>query len=176
MLFLVQEKHFDPKNTLIAIWIPFIAYDIGNLAAGGISSWLINRGWSVETSRKVLVFFGALGMSALIPAIYATNLFAIAGYFSIATFSYACFCLMALVLPSDLYESKHVATISGTSGAAAGLVTVVATYFIGSITTHYSFKPILVAGSVIPLVAAALVFWLIRNPRNENERRFLRRI
>jgi ACS family hexuronate transporter-like MFS transporter len=176
MLFLVQEKHFDPKNTLVAIWIPFVAYDFGNLAAGGLSSWLIRRGWRVEKARKFIVFFGALGMTALIPAIFATNLFAIAGYFAIATFSYACFCLMALVLPSDLYHSNSVATVSGISGAAAGLVTVVATYFIGSITTHYSFKPILVAGSVIPLIGAALVFCLIRNPRTENERRILRRI
>jgi ACS family hexuronate transporter-like MFS transporter len=176
MLFLVQEKHFDPKNTLVAIWIPFIAYDIGNLVAGGLSSWLISRDWPIKKARKLLVAFGALGMSALIPAIYATNLFAIAGCFAIATFSYACFCLMALVLPSDLYDSKHVATVSGTSGAAAGLVTVVATYFIGSVTTHYSFKPVLIAGSVIPLVAAIFVFYLIRNPRTQIEQRYLRRI
>jgi hypothetical protein len=39
MLFLVQQKGFDPKNTLVAIWVPFIAADLGNFAGGGISSW-----------------------------------------------------------------------------------------------------------------------------------------
>src|SRR5687767_1992272 len=65
MLFLVQQKGFDPKNTLVAIWVPFIAADLGNFAGGGISSWLINRGWSVTNARKALVVFGALGMTAL---------------------------------------------------------------------------------------------------------------
>jgi ACS family hexuronate transporter-like MFS transporter len=176
MLFLVQQKNFDPKNTLVAIWIPFIAADLGNFAGGGFSSWLIARGWSVEKARKVLVIFGALGMTMLIPAIYATNLFAIAGLFGIATFSYACFCTMALVLPSDLFKSTSVASVSGISGTAAGAVTIVATYLIGDITTRYSFTPVLVAGSVIPLIGAVLVVWLIRNPRTPEEKKILQRI
>jgi MFS transporter, ACS family, hexuronate transporter len=176
MLFLVQEKGFDPKNTLVAIWIPFIAADLGNFAGGGISSWLINRGWSVEKARKSLVVFGALGMTMLIPAIYATNLFAIAGLFAVATFCYACFCTMALVLPSDMFKSNSVASISGISGTAAGLVTIVATYLIGDITTRYSFTPVLIAASIIPVVGAALVLWLVRNPRTASETRILNRI
>jgi MFS transporter, ACS family, hexuronate transporter len=176
MVFLAQEKHFDPKNTLVAVWIPFVAYDVGNLAAGGLSSWLIGRGWRVENARKLVVILGAVGMTALVPAIYATNLFAIAGCFAIATFSYAAFALMNLVLPTDLYQSNSVATISGLGGASAGVITVVFTYFVGSITTHYSFKPILMVGSLIPLIGGALVLWLVRNPRTELERNILRRI
>jgi len=176
MLFLVQEKHFDPKNTLVAIWIPFIAADLGNFSGGGFSSWLIHRGWSVGNARKALVVFGAIGMTMLIPAIYATNLFAIAGLFAIATFCYANFCTMALVLPSDLFKSNSVASVSGISGTAAGIVTIAATYLIGGITTKYSFKPILVAGSIIPIIGAILVLWLIRNPRTEDEKGILRRI
>ncbi len=176
MLFLVQEKHFDPKNTLVAIWIPFIAADLGNFAGGGWSSWLIGRGWSVERARKFVVVFGALGMAMLIPAIYATNLFAIASCFALATFSYACFCTMVLVLPSDLFRSTSVATVSGMSGTAAGIVTITATYLIGDVTTRYSFTPVLVAGSIIPVIGAVLVVWLIRNARTDAERRILQRI
>src|SRR5688500_19262952 len=102
-------------------------------------------------------------MTALIPAIYATSLFAIAGLFAIATFCYACFCTMALVLPSDLFKSHSVASVSGISGTAAGLVTIVATYLIGDITTRYSFTPVLVAGSIIPVAGAVLVLWLVRS-------------
>ena len=176
MLFLVQEKQFDPKNTLVAIWIPFVAADLGNFAGGGISSWLINRGWSVGRARKAVVIYGALGMTALIPAIYATNLFAIAGLFAIATFSYASFSTMALVLPSDLFKSTSVASVSGMSGTAAGLVTIAATYLIGDTTTRYSFAPVLVAGSAIPVLGALLVLWLVRNSRQAAENTPLLRI
>jgi ACS family hexuronate transporter-like MFS transporter len=176
MVFLVQEKNFDPKNTLVAIWIPFIAADLGNFAGGGFSSWLIRRGWSVEKARKAVVIFGALGMAALIPAIYAQNLFAIAGLFAIATFAYATYCTMVLVLPSDLFKPESVASVSGLSGTAAGIVTIGATYAIGDITTRFSFAPVLVAGSIIPLIGAVLVLWLVRNPRDEKERSILQRI
>lgn len=176
MLFLVQEKHFDPKNTLVAIWIPFIAADLGNFTGGGLSSWLIKRGWSVGKARKALVIFGAIGMTMLIPAIYVSNLFAITGLFAIATFCFANLCTMTLVLPSDLFKSDSVASVSGVSGTAAGLATIIATYLVGDITTRYSFRPVLVAGGVIPLIGAILVLWLVRNPKPEDKRGILRRI
>jgi MFS transporter, ACS family, hexuronate transporter len=174
MLFLVQEKHFEPRNTLIAIWIPFVAYDAGDFLSGALSGWLIRRGWRVERTRKVLLSAGALGMAALIPAIYATNLFAIAGCFGFATLAYGGVCTMGLVLPCDIFQSKFVGSVGCIANAGGGLITIVATYLIGDITTRYSFKPILVAGSVIPLIGAALACWLIQNPRTEHERRMMR--
>jgi ACS family hexuronate transporter-like MFS transporter len=75
-----------------------------------------------------------------------------------------------------LFKSTSVASVSGMSGTAAGLVTIAATYVIGDITTRYSFTPVLITGSVVPLVGALLVLWLIRNPQTAAERRVLRRI
>ncbi len=48
------------------------------------------------------MILGGLGMTLLVPTIPLTNLFAIAGLFALATFAYAAFSTMALVLPSDL--------------------------------------------------------------------------
>src|SRR6266849_9775434 len=39
-IFLVA-KGFKLEDSLIAFWIPFIGSDLGNLAGGGISSWLV---------------------------------------------------------------------------------------------------------------------------------------
>ena len=63
----------------------------------------------MENARKVAVVFGALGMTMLIPTIYVTNLFGIAGCFALATFAYACYCTMVLVQPSDLFRATSVA-------------------------------------------------------------------
>ena len=163
MLVLVA-KGFRPESTLIAFWIPFIAADLGNFAGGGCSSWLIRRGWPVGQARKAVVVCGGLGMTLLIPTIPLTNLFAIAGLFAVATFAYAAFSTMALVLPSDLYHSGSVATVSGLCGTAAGVLTIGSTFLIGRISEKYSFAPILIAASIVPLVGAVLVLWLVRNP------------
>ncbi|MFZ4621504.1 MAG: MFS transporter [Bacteroidota bacterium] len=163
LMILLVSKGFKPEDTLIAFWIPFVAADLGNFAGGGFSSWLIGKGWSVGNARKAVVIFGAVGMLMLIPTIYTTNLFAIAGLLAVSTFAYAAFSTIALVLPSDLYRNNSVATVSGLSGTAAGILTIVSTFLIGRFSDQYSFEPILIAASIVPFVGGILVLLLVRN-------------
>jgi ACS family hexuronate transporter-like MFS transporter len=156
-------KGINPEQGLLAFWIPFVAADLGNFFGGGISSWLIRRGWPVLRARKAVVVFGGLGMTLLIPTVFTSNLFALAGLFAVSTFAYASFSTMALVLPSDLYRSESVATVSGMSGTGAGLGTIISTYLIGYVSDRYSFEPILIAASLVPLVGMVLVLLLIRD-------------
>lgn len=156
-------KGINPEQGLLAFWIPFVAADLGNFFGGGLSSWLIKRGWPVLKARKAVVVFGGLGMTLLIPTIFTSNIFALAGLFAVSTFAYASFSTMALVLPSDLYRSQSVATVSGMSGTGAGLGTIISTYLIGYVADHYSFEPILITASLIPFVGMVLVLLLIRD-------------
>ena len=159
------SKGINPEQGLLAFWIPFVAADLGNFFGGGLSSWLIKRGWPVLRARKAVVIFGGLGMALLIPTVFTSNLFTLAGLFAISTFAYASFSTMALVLPSDLYRSESVATVSGMSGTGAGLGTIISTYLIGYVSDRYSFEPILIGASLVPLVGMVLVLLLIRSSR-----------
>jgi len=158
------SKGFAIENTLIAFWIPFVAADLGNLAGGGASSLLISRGWSVERARKAVIICGGLGMTLLIPTIFTSKLFLIAGLFAVSTFAYAAYSTMAIVLATDLYADDAVATVSGMSGTGAGVGTIVSTMVIGWVADRYSFEPIMIAASLIPLVGVLLVLKLVRNP------------
>ena len=51
-IFLVA-KGIALKSGLVAVWIPFLAADLGNFFGGWISGVLIKRGWSVGAARKV---------------------------------------------------------------------------------------------------------------------------
>jgi len=55
--------------------------------------------------------------------------------------------------------------VSGMSGTGAGIGTIAATYLTGMVADRYSFAPILVVASMVPLVAAAAVLLLVRNTR-----------
>jgi ACS family hexuronate transporter-like MFS transporter len=156
------SKGINPEQGLLAFWIPFVAADLGNFFGGGLSSWLINRGWPVIKARKAVIVFGGLGMTLLIPTIFTSSLLSLAALFAVSTFAYASFSTMALVLPSDLYSSKSVATVSGMSGTGAGVGTIISTYLIGYVSDHYSFEPILITASLIPFVGMILVLALIR--------------
>jgi ACS family hexuronate transporter-like MFS transporter len=156
------SRGFKLENTLLGFWIPFIAADLGNFAGGGLSSFLIKRGWPVVKARKFVIALGGVGMMTLIPTIAAVTFPMIIALFAVATFSYAAWSTMGLTLPADLYPPESVATVSGMSGAAAGIGTIISTFLIGRITDHYSFEPVVITASLIPLLATLLVLVLIR--------------
>lgn len=108
----------------------------------------------------------------MIPTIFVNNLFLITALFSTATFSYAAFSVIANVLPSDLYQPEAVATVSGLSGAAAGIGTILGFKAVGYFsyarraTGTHAFDPIMVACGLIPCLGAVVVLWLIRARRS----------
>jgi MFS transporter, ACS family, hexuronate transporter len=159
------SKGFKIENALMGFWVPFLAADFGNFFGGGFSSHLIKRGWPVLKARKFIILICGLGMTLLIPTVSVSNFSVIVALFAISTFSYAAWSTMALALPSDLYPSGSVASVSGLSGTGAGVGTIVSTFLIGWISDRYSFAPILVGASLVPLVATALVFLLIRKKK-----------
>jgi ACS family hexuronate transporter-like MFS transporter len=162
-------KGIELRTGLIAIWIPFLAADLGNFFGGWVSGYLIKRGWSLGRARKAVVVFGGLGVTMLVPTVFTTRLYLIALLFALATFCYAAFSTMANVLPSDLFYSESVATVAGMSGTAAGLGTIVAFVLIGHFSdarqamAGHSFDPIIVVAGLVPFVAMILVLILVRN-------------
>ena len=114
-------------------------------------------------ARKMVVLLGGIGMTMLVPAIAVSSFPVLIGLFAVSTFSYAAWSTMGLTFPADLYPSRTVATVSGMSGAAAGIGTILSTLAIGKVTDRYSFEPVLVGASILPVVATVLVFGLIRS-------------
>src|SRR5205807_229213 len=164
-------KGFSLKSGILAVWVPFISADLGNFFGGIASGWLIKRGWSLGAARKALVVFGGVGVLLLIPTIFTVNLYLITMFFGLATFSYASFSTIANVLPTDLYMSDSVASVSGLSGTGAGIGTIIAFELIGYFSdarqasgTH-SFDPIVIVAGLIPFIGMILVLLLVRNTR-----------
>jgi MFS transporter, ACS family, hexuronate transporter len=88
--------------------------------------------------------------------------------FALATFCYAAFSTIANVLPSDLYRSDSVASVSGLSGMSAGIGTIIAFKLVGyfsdakqSLATH-SFDTIIIVAGLVPFIGMILVLFLAR--------------
>ncbi len=162
-------KGIELKSGLIGVWIPFVAADVGSFVAGWFSGYLVRRGVSLGWARKVPIIYGGVGMTLLMLTIFTTNLYLIAFLFAVVTFTYAGFTIMANTLPSDLFGSESVASVSGLGGTGTGLGTILAFKLIGYVSdarqaagTH-SFDPIVIAAGVIPFVGMILVLLLLRN-------------
>lgn len=164
-------KGIDLRNGLIAIWIPFLAADLGNFAGGAASGYLIRRGWALGASRKAVVVAGGCGTMLLIPTVFTQDLWIITSLFALATFSYASFSTIANVLPSDIYKSNAVATVSGLSGTGSGIGTIIAMKAVGYLSdarvakSGHAFDPIVIASGIIPMIGVVLVLLLVRNTR-----------
>ena len=157
------SRGFSLEHGLLAFWVPFVAADAGNFLGGGVSSYLISRGFSVGTARKLVIVVTGLGMSTLMASLLFSSLAALTVCFAIATCSYAALSTMVLNLPADLYRSESVATVSGLSGAGAGIGTIAATFLTGAVADRYSFGPILIVASLVPLAAVVVLLTLVRN-------------
>jgi ACS family hexuronate transporter-like MFS transporter len=174
-------KGIELRKGIFAVWIPFIATDLGSFFAGWLSGHLIGRGWSLGAARKLPIVYGGIGMLLMIPAIYTNNLYLISLLFAIVTFTYAGFTTMANVLPSDLFASKSVASVSGLGGTGTGIGTIVAFKLIGYFSDArqangaHAFDPILVVAGLVPFVGMILVLLLVRN-NNATEQGLVRRI
>ena len=168
-------KGIDLRNGLIAIWIPFLAADLGNFAGGTASGYFIRRGWTVRASRMAVVVAGGCGTMLLIPTVFTQDLWIITILFALATFSYAAFSTIANVLPSDIYKSDAVATVSGLSGTSSGIGTIIAMKAVGYLSdaraakSGHVFDPIVIASGIIPMIGMVLVLLLIRNTRATQE-------
>ena len=163
------SRGFKLEESLAGFWVPFLAADLGNFFGGGVSSYLIKRGWSVGAARKAIGVFGTVGMMFLIPTVLTNSFLVIVSCFAFATFAYAAFSTVILNLPADIYPTGSVASVSGLGGTGAGIGTIAAIYTTGWVSDHYSFAPILVGASFLPLVALAAMLLLVRNTRETRD-------
>jgi len=177
----LATKRVDLRSSVITMGIPFVVADAGSFFAGWLSGYLVRRGRSLSFARKVPIIYGGLGMTMLILTIFTTNKYLIALLFSIVTFTYAGFTIMANTLPSDLFESGSVASVSGLGGTGTGFGTIVAFFLVGRVSdarkamgTH-SFDPITIVLGIIPFIGMILVLLLVRN-NEATERGLVRRI
>jgi MFS transporter, ACS family, hexuronate transporter len=159
------SRGFRLEDSLIAFWVPFLAADAGNFLAGGASSALIKRGWSVGAARRAVILVCALGMTLLAASLLGASLWWLTTCFAVSTLAYAALSTMVLNLPADIYPTHSVASVSGMSGTGAGIGTIAATYLTGVVADKYSFAPVLIGASLVPLVAALAVVSLVRNTK-----------
>jgi len=162
--YLSDARGFSLKRIALFAWMPFIAADIGNFTGGLISGYCIRRGVSVVRARTWICAVSCLPMLAGIPAAGVHSVYAALALICFALWGYASWSTMGLTLPSDLFPQDVVATVTGLSGLAAGLVGAVFTIAVGVLVDRFSYAPAFLVAGLMPLVATASLFLLVRAP------------
>jgi ACS family hexuronate transporter-like MFS transporter len=161
--YLNDARGFSLKQIALFAWFPFVAADLGNFTGGLISGFCIRRGMSVIRARTWICLVSCLPILAGIPAALVHNAYAALALICVALWGYASWSTMGLTLPSDLFPQEVVATVTGLSGAMAGLVGTGFTLAVGVIVDRYSYRPAFWVAGLMPVLATALLFLLIRD-------------
>lgn len=171
----LTSRGYSLEKSILGFWMPFLGADLGNLIGGALSSYWVSRGWPVGKARRtVLLIFGP-SMISLLLALHTTSYFAALGLFAYSALAYAACSTMFTVLPADVFHTRAVGTVSGMAGTGAGLGTMISTYLIGRTTDTSSFAPVIAAAAIIPCVATAIFVTLVRNAKNDENRKLLNR-
>ena len=165
--YLSDARGFSLQRIALFAWMPFVAADLGNFTGGLVSGYCIRRGVSVVRARTWVCVFSSLPILAGIPAASVHSVYAELALICFALWGYASWSTMGLTLPSDLFPQDVVATVTGVSGLAAGLVGAVFTVAVGILVDRFSYGPAFLVAGLMPLFATASILLLIRAPRTE---------
>jgi ACS family hexuronate transporter-like MFS transporter len=165
--YLSDARGFSLQRIALFAWMPFVAADLGNFTGGLVSGYCIRRGVSVVRARTWVCVFSSLPILAGIPAASVHSVYAALALICFALWGYASWSTMGLTLPSDLFPQDVVATVTGLSGLAAGLVGAVFTVAVGILVDRFSYGPAFLVAGLMPLFATASILLLVRAPQNE---------
>ena len=118
--YLTRERGLDLSEMSAVAWIPFVAADVGNLLGGGLTSWLINRGWTIHRARRVVMWIFAIGTTVGMAAPFVESL-----QLNVAILALTCMCYMTwsvntVAMPSDYFSPPNQGTVMGLSGTGSG--------------------------------------------------------
>jgi ACS family hexuronate transporter-like MFS transporter len=137
-------------------WIVYLAADIGSLAGGWMSGYLIGRGWPVLRSRLLVMTCAALAVPA--GAFVATGVtlpvaLALGG---LVAFSHLTWQVTMGALIVDLYPPHMMATLFGVIAAGSGLGGMISTQLVGYAVTNFSYMPVFASMALLHPLAALL--------------------
>jgi MFS transporter, ACS family, hexuronate transporter len=161
-LYLVAVWKLDLKSIAMWGWMPFLAADFGSLAAGLLPPWLMARGSTMLSSRKITMTLGALCMVG--PAcigLAASPEMAIA-LFCIGGFAHQLLNGALITLCADVFDARTVGTASGMAGTSAWVGGMLFTLLIGQSADVFGYNPLFVALAGLDLLAAMVLWGLLR--------------
>ena len=122
--YLYDARGFDIKQVGAYAWIPYAAAGLGCLLGGWFSGRLLRGGLSLNAARKVALGASAAVMPLIIFVTLVPTELAIV-LFSIAFFGQQSWSTLVMIVPTDLFPRRVVASVAGLvgfGGAMGGVV------------------------------------------------------
>jgi MFS transporter, ACS family, hexuronate transporter len=167
-LYLHDARGFSLKSIGLFAWIPYISADAGALLGGWTSGRLVRCGWTLRRARAAAILFATLLAPVGMFVSRVTSPVSAMALISVVLFAFQFWVNNVQTLPSDLFPTSQVASISGLAGTGAGVGAMIFTLSTGWVVDHFGYTPILVASGLLVPSGTLLLFLLLR-PGGENQ-------
>jgi ACS family hexuronate transporter-like MFS transporter len=147
--FLERRHGLSLRQIGLPILVIYVLADVGSVAGGWFSSFLLHRGKSVNFARKTALLVCALSVVPIIFASAVSSVWIAVLLIGLAAAGHQGFSTNLLTLPSDMFPTKVVASVVGIGGAAGAVGGMLIAQVVGHIlqwTGSYAI-PFLIAGA-----------------------------
>ena len=145
-------RDFGPP--LVAV---YTVTGLGSVAGGGLSAWLLRRGWSLNWARKTAALVCACCAVPVVLATHTQSVWLAASFFALAAAANQGWSATMYTVVSDIFPREAVASVVGLGGMFSSVAAMGFSWLVGHIlqSTGMYDKILLLCGS------AYVVTWLI---------------
>lgn len=157
-IYLAERFGFDIKQIALFAWVPYVGAAAGAIFGGWLAGALLNKGWTVNRTRKLTITLGgAMMLPALIATAFAATPLSAVLLIAVILFGFQTAIGNIQTLPSDFFSGKSVGSLAGVGGTAAVIGVVVMNWLV-PILSETSYVPVFILGALlVPL--AVLSVW-----------------
>lgn len=160
--YLYDVHHFDTKQVGYFAWIPYAAAGVGSVLGGWFSSRLIQRGLSLNLSRKIALGLSAAVMPSILLVMHSPVQFVIV-LFSIAFAGQQSWSTLVMTVPSDLVPSSVVGSFAGLVGFGGAMGGIVFGLVVGALLDRgFGYGPVFAIVSTLHLIGFCVILLTIR--------------
>ncbi len=154
--YVAETFHLTLSKTSAPILVVYAASCIGSVGGGWLSGALIQRGKSVNVSRKTAMGVCAVAVLPVLYAPYAHNLWLLVALVGLAMAAHQGWSANAFTLTSDLFPRAAVASVVGIGGMV-GAIGGVLMQLAAGVIVRYTYLPLFLFCGSAYLIALALV-------------------
>ena len=105
----------------LPVVVIYVISDVGSVAGGWISSWLIKQGSTVNAARKTAMLLCAVGVVPVVFAYRVESTWAAVGLIGLAAACHQGFSANLYTLTSDMFPKEAVGSVTGIGGMAGAI-------------------------------------------------------
>jgi ACS family hexuronate transporter-like MFS transporter len=165
--YLYDVRSFDIKQVGYYAWIPYAAAGIGSLLGGWFSSRLVQRGHSLNWSRKLPLGLSAAMMPWIFFVTQSPVQIAIV-LFCIAFAGQQSWSTLVMILPADIFPQRAVGSVAGLVGFGGAMGGVVFGLVVGYLLDHaFGYSVVFALVSTFHVLAFGLILLTVRDVRQQ---------